>query len=419
MLVPGDGVAAAVLALGPLDDALAFGAAEGGSVALAAFRSARGPGRSVLRVSRADGEVPPVELSGEVLALAVTASGDDAFVVVRELDKKGAVRGAGLLRLDTRTGRAAPQLDLPVTARGIAFAADEAALLLAAKNEIRTFTLPGLTSGPLYRVPGDNVTIAAISGTSRVLVTQGARIVLVDLASPQDREGLPVVASADAATAVRALVSAPAEPRAIALLEGGSTLLIETEPLGVTPGSSAVAIAWPGTKAGPTPPAAAAAAAVTAATTPPPEPPPSEPVAPAPPPEAIQDSVETGPDPAPVPPPVVPVEPPPAEAPPAAPPSVENPDLPEGVSGRVSGPARADARSIVFLGPDNVLKEAARVAIDATGAYVVSGLRPGSYRVVATGEGGRVLACQPAFVTVIVDGSGRQAVPTLEVVRAY
>jgi hypothetical protein len=279
----------------------------------------------------------------------------------------------------------------------------------------------------LYRVPGDNVTLAAISGTTRVLVTQGARIVLVDLASPQDREGLPVLAATDAGAAVRTLASAPAEPRAIALLEGGSTVLIETEPLGVTPGSPAIAIAWPGEKAGP-PPAVAAAAAVPAAaattSAPSPAPPEPEPVAAAPPPDEIQDSVETGPDPATSPPPeaaipvVPPVVTPPVAAPPASPPQMENQNLPEGVSGRISGPARADAREIVFLGPDNVLKEAARVAIDASGGYVVTGLKPGNYRVVAAGEGGRVLACHPAFVTVVVDGSPRQ-VPTLEVLRAY
>jgi hypothetical protein len=235
-----------------------------------------------------------------------------------------------LLTVDTRTGRAAPQLDLPVTARGIAFAADEAALLLAARNEIRTFTLPGLTSGPLYRVPGDNVTIAAISGTSRVLVTQGARIVLVDLASPQDREGLPVVRRPMPRPPCARSRRRPPMPRAIALLEGGSTVLIGTEPLGVTPGSPAsrhrvarregrpATSVWPRPRSRPPPQDPA----------PSPAPPQSEPVAAAPPPDEIQDSVETGPDPRrrrPTPRSGrAPGGTPPVATPPASPPPVEN-----------------------------------------------------------------------------------------------
>ena len=94
------------------------------------------------------------------------------------------------------------------------------------------------------------------------------------------------------------------------------------------------------------------------------------------------------------------------------------PPEPGALTGSVDGPARALVTAIVVLGPDNILKEATRTTLDASGRFTVRGLAPGSYRVVAAGAGGRVLICDPPYVTVRVGPSGGNEAPTLHALRA-
>jgi hypothetical protein len=205
---------------------------------------------------------------------------------------------------------------------------------------------------------------------------------------------------------------------------------VETEPLRLVPRAQAAAIAWPGVPAPPpqppppslveavvppavspiVPPAAAPVAGVAAPAVVGTEPeiPPQAPPAPevAEPPSAVQPSAERSP---------ANPSPPPAPPPPAAPAPTE----PGTVNGRVSGPAWAAVRAVTVLGPDNVLKEAARIVPDASGRYTVPGLRTGSYRIIAAGENGRVLVCDPPYVTVKVSPGAAVEAPALDVLRAY
>jgi hypothetical protein len=87
------------------------------------------------------------------------------------------------------------------------------------------------------------------------------------------------------------------------------------------------------------------------------------------------------------------------------------------VSGAVTGPSRAEVEAVVILGPDNLLREAARVAPDGDGRFRTA-LPPGSYRVVAAGKGGRVLICDPPYVTIRVDSMREVEAPALNVLRA-
>jgi hypothetical protein len=407
LIVPGEGLPEAVVALGPLERVEAFCISADGATALAAFPSARGARRSVLRIGHLESNPAEIELGGAVLDLVVTAPGDVAFAIVRETDKKGVSRRVSLLQIDPRAARTAGSVALPATAHGLAFGPGELSLLVAAKDEIRSFLLPDLTSGPLYRLAGDNVAIAPLSGTTRALVGQGARIALVDLAAPQDRDGLPVLAATEAAAPVRTLDSAPDEPIAIALLADGSSALVETDPLRLVPRPPALAIAWPGTKAVPPSEPVAPAPAATAA-------PPPAAVAPPP----AVPPITGAPPPAAAVPPTEPVAEPFVEAEPPEP-VAESSGEPGTVTGVVAGPARADVREVVLLGPDNVLKEAARVAPDGSGRFTVSGLMTGSYRIVAAGQGGRVLVCNPPFVTVKVRPGAVLEAPALDVLRAY
>jgi hypothetical protein len=118
-------------------------------------------------------------------------------------------------------------------------------------------------------------------------------------------------------------------------------------------------------------------------------------------------------------------EPPPAEPPPApapAPPAISAapaaPAVPGTVSGLVTGPAFAEVASLVILGPDNVLHEAARTGPDGQGRYSVPALPAGVYRIVASGKGGRVLICDPPYITIRVGSVGAVEAPVLKVLRA-
>jgi hypothetical protein len=74
---------------------------------------------------------------------------------------------------------------------------------------------------------------------------------------------------------------------------------------------------------------------------------------------------------------------------------------------------------VVLLGPNNLLREAARVVPEPDGSWRASGLAPGRYRIQLDGGGGRVLVSEPSFAVVDVGeaGAGIEA-PTFHVRRA-
>jgi hypothetical protein len=63
---------------------------------------------------------------------------------------------------------------------------------------------------------------------------------------------------------------------------------------------------------------------------------------------------------------------------------------------------------VVLLGPNNLLREAARVPSRPTpgdgeaAAFLAGDLAPGRYRVVPMGADGASLACRPSFATVTI-----------------
>jgi len=429
VLVPGE-APPGVEALGAIDGAGAIGVSADGGVAAATFRSTKDPKRSVVRVGRAGSPPREFDLQGEAAALAVEPSGAAACAIVREIGKKGEVRDSRLVRIDLQTLRPLAEAPLPLTAAGVALRNGDDALYVASRDEIRTFLLPDLRSGPLYRVAGDNVGVAAVAGSSEVLVAQPARLVLVDLDAKQAREGLPVLAGMDLPSTPRAIVSSPVEADALLLDAGGLTHRIRIDPLRITAGEAAVAIAWPGAREARKTPrpeaiapvAVAAASASTSASSdrgtraPPAAEASPETVAP---PAAPAAAAIPQPTPAPTPVPTpIPSPSPVAEEPrrseQAAPPS----QLPAGsVVGHVGGPGVRFVVSIVAFGPDNILKEGARANPGPDGSWRLTGLAPGSYRIVADGAAGRVLLCQPPYVTVRVGAGAGSEAQELSVVR--
>ena len=99
-------------------------------------------------------------------------------------------------------------------------------------------------------------------------------------------------------------------------------------------------------------------------------------------------------------------------------PARDIPGDPGTVSGLLTGPAVAEVAAVVFLGPDNILREAVRVAPDAAGRYQATSLAAGAYRVVAAGKEGRVLICQPPFISIRVGSNSAVEAPELSVLRA-
>lgn len=424
VLVPSGDLPPSVTALGPLDQASGFDLSADRAVAVAVLPSSRNPGRSVLRVARGDAP-KEVELQGTARAVALTDDGQTAYAIAVESDKKGIVRRTTLVRVDLAAPKIAMTITLPASAGGLAPAAGGRALLVASHDELRTFVLPALTSGPLYRVLGDNVAVAPLAGTTRVLVAQGASLFLVDLAGPQDRDGLKIADRVDTGASVRQLVASPDEAVALALTDTGQALDVRLDPLQVVPRGAAIVAAWPGTPAE-TPPSSPSPAPVAAAVAPPPASP--EPAAAPPTPEpaaaatgavagtaAATAAAEAVPKEKPPEPPS-PVEPPP---PVPVPPSAPAPSGPGTISGTLTGPDRSEVEAVVALGPDNVLKQAARVAPEASGRFVFEGLAPGAYRIVATGKNGRVLVCDPPFATIRLGPGGSAEAPALSVQKGY
>lgn len=373
VLVSCDEPPATVSPLGPKSDFEAFGIAPDASVAVVAMASPGEPARSVLRFARAGDAPKDLKLAGRVLGLAVAPDGNSAFVIVRATNRKGAVRSVELVRVDLQTARATTGPTIPATARGLAFSAGGSTLLVASRDEIRTFQLPGLASGPLYRALGDNVGVASIAGSSVVVLAQPSRVVLADLAAPQGRDGLVLSQEAAAPAPLRGMMASTGAAGPVALSEGG--------------------IAW----------------CVRASALPPPPPP-----LPPPPPSVTMESPAVE---------IPPVQPPAAEpliveASTIVPPAIEPQAAPGTVFGVVEGPSLAEVAAIVLLGPDNVLHEAARAIPDERGRFVSSALPPGTYRLVAAGKGGRVLICEPPFITIRVDSKGAVEAPVLKVLRA-
>jgi hypothetical protein len=82
------------------------------------------------------------------------------------------------------------------------------------------------------------------------------------------------------------------------------------------------------------------------------------------------------------------------------------------IVGRISGSGLDAVVSVIAYGPDNVLREAARVVPRADGSFAFTKLAPGAYRIVLDGGGDRLIESTPPFQVVRVgDGGGAIAQP--------
>ena len=371
---PIDGTPHAVSALAADSEIEAFAMATASPIAVVSIGSTGDVPVSALRYARGDEPPRAVPLVGRLVGLVAAGDGSACYAVVRMSGKKGIVRTVELLRIDLRTERVSSVATLPMTAVGLAITADGATLLVAAKDEIRTFSIPTVASGRLYRVAGENVGVSAIEGSSYAVVAQRSRVGLVDLSAPQGRDGLELKEEAAAPAPLRGLLASAGEGGPVAQGDGALAWRVR---IGDLPAEPVVV-----------PP-------------PPPEPPPQ------PPPEVAPS--ETAAPPAQV---------APAALAPEAPAPREIPGDPGTVSGLITGPAAAEVAAVVFLGPDNILREAVRVVPDASGRYSAPPLPAGSYRIVAAGKEGRVLICSPPYISIRLGSSSAVEAPAFSVLRA-
>jgi hypothetical protein len=366
------------LELGTAVELETFGFAPDAGVAVATSPAPGDQGKSILKFTRNGTPPRTVELPGGVLGLAVASDGTFAFVIVRTVDRKGLVRSVDLMRVDLKSARVGSGVSLPATAKGLSIGPGQGTLLVASKDEIRTFQLPPLSSGPLYRVLGDNVGVAPIANSTRVIVAQAARLVTADLAEAQSRDGLTLVDETPVPARLRTMMDGVGSLGSVALSDDGRAWCVHAD--------------------APPPPAPPPPALVPAPVLPPepiPKPESAPPKESAPPPISVPAAPTVS-------------EPAPAPAPP----------VPGALSGQIFGPALGAVAAVVVLGPDNVLREAARVRPDEHGRWEIRGLPEGAYRILAAGNGGRVLTCDPPFVTIRVISDQAVEVPGLKVLRA-
>ncbi len=359
--------------------------------------------RSIVRLFAVDRpEALDVPVAGVVRALSWPADSAGVFAIVH----RPARRGPGethLVLVDPQELRARALRLLPASASGLDVWTAAGALVIAAEDEIRSFVLDGLRSGPLFRVPGPNLAVASLAASNLVLIGQAADLLLVDLADPPGWEAMPVRERLTLPAAARALAASPDGSEALVALEDGRTLSIALGPLRIDRDLGVDAIvATAGRRAEVAPIPVAPLPSPTPAPAPEPTPglePTPVPPAAASPPAFLSPSPAPSPSPLPSPPPALVVA---SEVPSEVP--VADPPRPRpSLGGHVAGPAAASVAWVVVLGPSSLLREAARVPLDATGRWRVEQLAPGRYRVQLDGGSAGTLVSEPAFVVVEVE----------------
>lgn len=419
-----------------------------GTVAISVARDPRGR-RHELRISPRDGGSPDVlEVPGRLRGLAFDERGDVLYGVLFRPGKRRPPE-CYLLEISLDDLRARRTIGLPLSATGIAVR--DSALYVAALGEIRTFTLPDLRSGPLYRVPGEHRSLTLVPDSTRVLLGSAEGVLEVDLADTPDREGLPArgflrtpapvlgVATRNGEALVRL---AEAEAPAMARTDPPAPAATERE---AQPDAASRAEPEPAVAPEPEPEAV-------------PEPVPEPPIAPETETESEPENAvapETEPEAEPetevVPEPKTDAEPgvaPETEpgtesasesdaptrattadrgtaSPPEddaldgdAPEEATEPQAPVAVFGKIDNAPDDVEFWIVAYGPDDLLGEAARVRPDDDGTWKFRGLAPGKYRIAVEAGGASVVQTSPPFLVVpVTDRAADAGVLEIRTVR--
>lgn len=399
-------------------------------------------GSRVLRLEEVEGQLRSVDeirlrggegrhLAGDGTSMAVAMEGRSRWSLVFT----GPVHG-----------RRAARVDLYEPVRDLAIAPDGQHLLVAMGPKVRTFSWPTARTGQVFVFDEEVRALATRPGDQPLVqVALATRLVEVDPRDVPDRGRLPIRAE----EAVRGDVQAlgwGADGKSLVILfdEGGARELpdpLETPQAGaapeesrapsapveettvLAPSSAPSAAASPEPAPGPDPESAPALAPETTSE-------PGEQPTPATEPEPEQ---EPSPEPEPAPEPVPVPTPEPAPEPAGEPNPGQDP-APEAASvaqakesgvdhGLIVG--RVDLVELVVVkGPDNILREFARITPDppAEGArsFSLGSPPPGRYVVIPMGRDGSSLATRPSRAELVIDDAGRgDRVLRFEVLREW
>lgn len=337
-----------------------------GARAAAAVAGAEGERRGAILLYSLDNPEPSrVEVQGIIRALLFEPDSRTLLGLLHRPAKKRE-GDTYLIRIDFDAPKPKRMVHLPSSARGMDYWPLRGTLLVAVRNEIRTLTLPDLRSGPLYRVPGENLAVASLGEGSKIVVGQDQSLLLIDLDDTPGDEAMPVREKRAISRPVLSLAAANDGGRVLARLDDGTVWSILGNPLRAEQLDGGAVLA--ATERIPSRPAPAD-----------PEPLPEEPEREIPPPASVAAAS------------VVPIVAAAADVLPKTDPQVR---------GRISGPAAGMVAHVVLFGPDNILKEARRIVPDADGSWSADGLPSGRYRVQLDGGGERVLVTEPSSVII-------------------
>ncbi|HYV85775.1 MAG TPA: hypothetical protein VFB49_07695 [Patescibacteria group bacterium] len=294
----------------------------------------------------------------------------------------------------TRTDDASSVVHLPFQPDRLVLSDDGRLALLSAPGTM-VFVEPG-SQAMIW--PGDSVAglresaavhALAFPGTGRDLIVAllpSGAVTAVRTPAPQPKRMLAPEPPTSAAPG-------PAAPAP------GQTAPAQPEP---APNAASAAAAAEPPGAAVTPQAATPPAATTQGVSPPaPTPAPAPPSATSPPATSPPATPPAAPSPAPSPAPTS------QTAPESAAPNEETPRAPATLAGKVTGDA-ARVRAVVLYGPNNILKEFARVRPGADGTWSVPLPPAGAYRVLLVGDGSTPLPVKPGYIALkVVEGAGQ------------
>jgi hypothetical protein len=348
-----------------------------------------------------------------------------ALLAVIQRQTKRKTGDTYLLNIDTSSRETERLVTLPRSAAGMTWWPGARHVLVACENEIRSFTMPGFRSGPLYQLPGGNLAMAHHSGPV-FLVSRTTDLVLVNLEDPQGEDQIPVRKRFAIASPLLAVTVSSGPTRLYGITMAGERVEQALEALDLSAASlppAPIVIEEPVVQEPDVPQTPGPVPEST------PEP---EPVVEEQPPRTPEPLPETTPEPEPavvekaqpvaVAPAEIPVQ---VEASPPDPVPVPEPDpVPEvqpeqeavttdfQVFGTLQGAAASQVESVLILGPNNILREAARVRPGRDGRWGIDSLPPGRYRIVLDAGGGNAIVSEPRFATIqVVEGEALEVPP--------
>lgn len=351
---------------------------------------------------------PPIDVGGIVRSLVWSDYDEPALWVLRHRPAKRRVGDTDLLQIDLERARPLRRLRLPDDAASLTWWPSERALLVAAGPSLRSIRLERMVSGPMFRL-SDTPRAAASLGGSRLLVSTADGLALIDLRDAPGPDSMPFRATLETRAPLNALAVSADGKSALGVDESGDLFRILTDPLSVRAldERGMLAVGAPRREVGlrpSRPPRTqlrdAEEPAIDLVTEPIAEPVdlPAERPADRPTAAPAHDGV-----------------PEPAAAPPIEPTAVP---ADAQLAGLILGPAVAEVTAVVVLGPDSMLREAARVAPASDGRWSVSGLSPGRYRVQLSGEAGAVVLSDPPYAVVeVVSGAEPISLPPIRALR--